>query len=95
MVLRTPEDDMWHWYLGHAENNSRRRHSMLDVTIELNLSASGYVLTLLFGAIGFTSKEMIDSIFLRHQTDYSGIRTASVKSNLCICGHIQRGRSGS
>ena len=36
-----------------GENNPAGEGFKLDVTIELNLSASGYVLTLLFGAIGF------------------------------------------
>ena len=35
-----------------GENNPAGEGFNLDVTIELNLSASGYVLTLLFGAIG-------------------------------------------
>ena len=35
-----------------GENNPAGEGFKLDVTIELNLSASGYVLTLLFGAIG-------------------------------------------
>mgnify|MGYP000547587050 CR=1 FL=1 len=35
-----------------GENNPAGEGFKLDVTIELNLSASGYVVTLLFGAIG-------------------------------------------
>ena len=49
-----PEDGEYYVGIGTlGENNPAGEGFKLDVTIELNLSASGYVLTLLFGAIGF------------------------------------------
>ena len=48
-----PEDGEYYVGIGTlGENNPAGEGFKLDVTIELNLSASGYVLTLLFGAIG-------------------------------------------
>ena len=49
-----PEDGEYYVGIGTlGENNPAGEGFKLDVTIELNLSASGNVLTLLFGAIGF------------------------------------------
>ena len=49
-----PEDGEYYVGIGTlGENNPAGEGFKLDVTIELNLSASGYVLTLLIGAIGF------------------------------------------
>jgi hypothetical protein len=48
-----PEDGEYYVGIGTlGENNPAGEGFKLDVTIELNLSASGYVLTLLFGAFG-------------------------------------------
>ena len=49
----SPEDGEYYVGIGTlGETNPAGEGFKLDVTIELNLSASGYVLTLLFGAIG-------------------------------------------
>ena len=48
-----PEDGEYYVGIGTlGENNPAGEGFNLEATIELNLSASGYVLTLLFGAIG-------------------------------------------
>ena len=50
----SPEDGEYYVGIGTlGEDNPAGEGFKLEVTIELNLSASGYVLTLLFGAIGF------------------------------------------
>ena len=48
-----PEDGEYYVGIGTlGENNPAGEGFKLDITIELNLSASGYLLTLLFGAFG-------------------------------------------